>query len=94
VTLVLQSFVIFRTTDIAAKARQIVAATVHILRTISIANVLSSQLPHPGATISLDAIVTRINHEIITQLATPTAATSTAKLGDAPHTHQDEFFVQ
>jgi hypothetical protein len=89
----LLSFVV-RITDIATKARQIVAQTVHILRTISIANVLSSQLPHSGATISLDAIVTRINHEIISQFATPTAATSTTKLGDASHTHQNESIVQ
>jgi hypothetical protein len=80
-------------TDIATKARQIVASTVHILRTISIANLLHSQLPHFGATISFDAIITRINHEIISQFATTTAAATTAKLF-ASHAHQDESFVQ
>lgn len=75
-------------TDVASQAHQVVAAAVHFVCTISIANILHSQLSNSCSTISFNAIITRINHEIISQLTTTTAATTAAELRNAPYTHQ------
>lgn len=51
--------------DVTTEARTIVAKTVHIVCSISIANILHSQLSNFGSTLSFNAIITRINHKII-----------------------------
>lgn len=75
--------------ELSAKARQIVTATVHIVCTISIANILHIKLSNSGPTVPFNAIIiSRIYDKVISQFATTTATTTPTKLGNAPYAHQ------